>query len=336
MAELTYRNAVHVALAQEMERDERVVLIGEDLRQGGVFKTSKGLFERFGPERVWDTPIAEQAILGCAMGAAMTGIRPVAEIMFSDFFAVCWDMVVNEMAKARYMSGGHVSLPLVIRTANGAGLRFGAQHSQSVENWAMCVPGLKIASPSNPADLKGLLAAAIRDDDPVLFFEHKALYASKGEAPEGEHVVPLGQAAVCRQGGDVTLVALAQTVHVALEAADRLTRSGVAATVIDLRTLIPLDARTVLDSVRRTGRLVIVEESPVALGWGAGVAALVAEEGFEDLRAPIRRVSGLNVPIPFAPNLEEAFLPSPERVVEAVEAVVAPATRREEVVQPMP
>ncbi|HYY81680.1 MAG TPA: alpha-ketoacid dehydrogenase subunit beta [Actinomycetes bacterium] len=323
MAELTYRNAVHLALAQEMERDERVVLIGEDLRQGGVFKTSKGLFERFGPERVWDTPIAEQAILGCAMGAAMTGIRPVAEIMFADFFAVCWDMVVNEMAKARYMSGGRISLPLVVRTANGAGLGFAAQHSQSVESWAMCVPGLKIASPSNPADLVGLLSAAIRDDDPVLFFEHKALYASKGEAPEGEHLLPLGQAAVRRQGDDVTLVGLGQTVHLALEAADHLARSGVDATVIDLRTLVPLDARTVLDAVRRTGRLVIVEESPVALGWGAGVAALVAEEGYEDLEAGVRRVSGLNVPIPFAANLEKAALPSLERVLEAAEAVLA-------------
>jgi pyruvate/2-oxoglutarate/acetoin dehydrogenase E1 component len=323
MAELTYRNAVHLTLAREMERDERVVLIGEDLRQGGVFKTSKGLFERFGPERVWDTPISEQAILGCAMGAAMTGIRPVAEIMFADFFAVCWDMVVNEMAKARYMSGGRVALPLVVRTAGGAGLGFAAQHSQSVENWAMCVPGLKIASPSTPADLKGLLSAAVRDDDPVLFFEHKALYASKGEVPEGEHVVPLGQAAVRRQGRDVTLVGLGQTVQLALEAADRLARSGVEATVIDLRTLIPLDARTVLDSVRRTGRLVIVEENPVALGWGAGLAALVGEEGFQDLKAAIRRVSGLNVPIPFAANLEQAALPSSERVVEAAEAVLA-------------
>jgi pyruvate/2-oxoglutarate/acetoin dehydrogenase E1 component len=323
MAELTYRNAVHLALAQEMERDERVVLIGEDLRQGGVFKTSKGLFEQFGPDRVWDTPIAEQAILGCAIGAAMTGIRPVAEIMFADFFAVCWDMVANEMAKARYMSGGRISLPLVVRTANGAGLGFAAQHSQSVESWAMCVPGLKIASPSNPADLMGLLAAAVRDDDPVLFFEHKALYASKGEAPEGEHVLPLGEAAVRRQGRDMTLVGLGQTVHLALEAADRLARSGVDATVIDLRTLIPLDARSVLDAVRRTGRLVIVEENPVALGWGAGVAALVAEEGFEDLKAGVRRVSGLNVPIPFAANLEKAALPTLERVVAAAEAVLA-------------
>jgi pyruvate dehydrogenase E1 component beta subunit len=281
MAELSYRNAVHLALAQEMERDERVVLIGEDLRQGGVFKPSKGLFEQFGPDRVWDTPIAEQAILGCAMGAAMTGIRPVAEIMFA------------------------------------------AQHSQSVENWAMCVPGLKIASPSDPADLKGLLSAAIRDDDPVLFFEHKALYASKGEAREGEHVVRLGQAAVRREGHEVALVGLGQTVHLALEAADRLAQSGVEATVIDLRTLVPLDARTVLDAVRRTGRVVIVEENPIALGWGAGVAALVAEEGFQDLKAAVRRVCGLNVPIPFAANLEAAALPSSERVVEAVEAVLA-------------
>jgi pyruvate dehydrogenase E1 component beta subunit len=323
MEELTYRDTVHVTLAQEMERDERVVLIGEDLRRGGVFKTVKGLFERFGPDRVWDTPIAEQAILGCAMGAAMTGIRPVAEIMFADFFAVCWDMVANEIAKTRYMSGGQLSVPLVIRSANGAGLGFAAQHSQSLENWAMCVPGLKIASPSNPADLKGLLSAAIREDDPVLVFEHKALYPMKGPVPEGEHIVPLGQAAVLRQGDDVTLVGLSATVHRALEAADVLSGSGVEATVIDLRTLVPLDVRTVLHSVRQTGRLVIVEENPGPLGWGAGLAAIVAEEGFGDLRAPIRRVTAMPVPIPFAANLEEAVLPSRDQVVEAAATAVA-------------
>src|SRR5689334_23418544 len=210
-----------------MARDETVVLIGEDVgAAGGVFKLTEGLFERFGPERVRDTPISEQAIVGAAMGAAMTGLRPIAELMFSDFFAVAWDMAINQIAKTRYMTDGQVSLPLVLRTANGAGLRFGAQHSQSVENWVMAIPGLKVVAPSNPADMKGLLAAAIRDPDPVVVFEHKGLYAAKGEVPDGEHVVPLGEAAVVRRGGDATIVALAAMVPVALEAADTLAADG--------------------------------------------------------------------------------------------------------------
>ena len=219
MAQLTYREAVAAGIAQEMERDESVVFLGEDVADaGGVFKATVGLLERFGPKRVRNTPISEQAIIGAAMGAAMTGLRPIAEIMFSDFLAVCWDMIANEIAKARYMSGGQISLPLVIRTANGAGSRFGAQHSQSVENWAMSIPGLKVVAPSNSADVKGLLAAAVRDPDPVIVFEHKALYASKGEVPEGELVDRLGTAKVLRQGNDVTLVALAAMVPRALEA----------------------------------------------------------------------------------------------------------------------
>ncbi len=210
MAQLTYREAVAAGIAQEMERDERVVFLGEDVADaGGVFKATVGLLERFGPKRVRNTPISEQAIIGAAMGAAMTGLRPIAEIMFSDFFAVCWDMIANEIAKARYMSAGQITLPLVIRTANGAGSRFGAQHSQSVENWAMAVPGLKVVAPSTAADVKGLLAAAVRDPDPVIVFEHKALYATKGEVPDGELVDRLGTAKVLREGSDITLVALA-------------------------------------------------------------------------------------------------------------------------------
>jgi pyruvate/2-oxoglutarate/acetoin dehydrogenase E1 component len=210
MAELSYRDAVATAIAQEMERDESVVLLGEDIAApGGVFKTTVGLLERFGPRGVKDTPISEQAILGAAMGAAMTGLRPIAEIMFSDFFAVCWDYVANEMSKTRYMTNGQFSFPLVVRTANGGGSRFGAQHSQSVENWAMAIPGIKVVSPSTPADVKGLLAAAIRDPDPVLFFEHKSLYATKGEVPDGEYVDELGKAKVLREGRDITIAALA-------------------------------------------------------------------------------------------------------------------------------
>ncbi len=318
MAELTFRQAVAAALAQEMARDERVVMLGEDIGSGGVFKTTGGLRERFGADRVWDTPISEQAIAGAAMGAAMAGLRPVAEIMFSDFYAVCWDQVANEIAKAHYMTGGQLHVPLVIRGCNGGGLGFGAQHSQALENWAMCVPGLKIASPSTPADMMGLLAAAVRDDDPVLVFEHKAMYAAKGECPDGDHVVPLGQAAVRRAGTDITLVGLSRTVGMCERAAAELAEQAIDAEVIDLRTLVPLDAATVLGSVRRTGRVVIVEENPGQLGWGAGVAAIVAEEAFDDLDAPVTRVSGGNVPLPVAAPMEAEVSPSPERVVAAV------------------
>src|SRR6202023_3439901 len=251
MAELTYRQAIAAALAQEMARDERVVLLGEDVASGGVFKTTAGLRERFGPDRVWNTPISEQAIAGAAMGAAMAGLRPVAEIMFADFYATCWDQVANEIAKVRYMTGGQVTMPLVLRGANGSGgLGFGSQHGQSVENWAMTVPGLKIVSPAGPAEAFGLLAAAIRDDDPVLVFEHKALYGRRQEVPEGEHVLPLGRARTVRAGGDVTLVGLSITVGTCLAAADELAGHGVAADVLDLRTLVPLDAAAVLASVR--------------------------------------------------------------------------------------
>jgi acetoin:2,6-dichlorophenolindophenol oxidoreductase subunit beta len=324
MADLiTYREAVAAGIAQEMRRDQRVVCLGEDIGAAeGVFKTAAGLFAEFGPERVWDTPISEQAIVGAAMGAAMTGMRPVAEIMFSDFLACCWDYVANEIPKMRYMTGGQVSVPLVVRTANGSGLGFGAQHSQAVENWALAVPGLKIAAPSTPADMVGLMAAAIRSDDPVLVFEHKALLAAKGEPPPDGHVLPLGAAEVRRPGGDVTLVALASTVPTALAAAEELAGDGIDAEVIDLRCLVPLDARAVLGSVARTSRLVIVEENPYQGGWGGTVASIVAEEGFYDLDAPIRRVAGACVPLPFAANLEQAVVPTAARVAEVVRQTV--------------
>ena len=319
MTEMTYRAAVAAGLAQEMERDASVVFLGEDVAAaGGVFKTTSGLLERFGAARVMDTPISEQAILGMAMGAAMTGMRPVAEIMFSDFLAVCWDLVANEIAKTRYMTDGQVALPLVIRTANGGGIRFGAQHSQSLENWAMAVPGLKVVAPSNAADMKGLLAAAIRDPDPVLVFEHKGLFASKGEVPDGEHVVPLGQAAVVRDGGDATVVALAAMVPVAMEAADRLAAEGIHLTVIDLRCLVPLDVTTILASVVATGWLFTVEENPRLCGWGAEVASIVAEEGIDSLSGPIVRITTPHVPLPAAENLERLAIPTADRVVETI------------------
>ncbi|HSK55330.1 MAG TPA: alpha-ketoacid dehydrogenase subunit beta [Jiangellales bacterium] len=321
---ITYREAVADGIAREMRRDPTVVCLGEDIgAAGGVFKTMVGLYDEFGPDRVWDTPISEQAIVGAAMGAAMTGIRPVAEIMFSDFLACCWDYLANEIPKARYMTGGQVTVPLVIRTANGGGLGFGAQHSQAVENWALTVPGLKIAAPSTPADVVGLMAAAIRSDDPVVFFEHKGLFAGKGEPAPPEHVVELGQARVARDGNDVTLVALASTVPLALAAADQLDTEGVSAEVVDLRCLVPLDMATVLGSLGRTSRLIVVEENPYQGGWGATVASIVADEGFELLDAPVRRVAAECVPLPFADALEDQVIPTVDKVVTAVRKLAA-------------
>ena len=320
MAQLTYREAVRDGIAQEMRRDDNVVFLGEDVAAaGGVFKTTVGLLEEFGPDRVKDTPISEQAIIGAAMGASMTGLRPIAEIMFSDFFAVCWDLVANQIAKTRYMTDGQCSFPLVLRSANGGGSRFGAQHSQSVENWAMAIPGLKVVAPSTPADIKGLLAASVRDPDPVMFFEQKSLYAMKGEVPEGEHVEPLGVAKVVRAGDDVTIAALAAMVPRALKAAETLAAEhGVSAEVLDVRSLVPLDTNTLFDSVSRTGRLVTVEENPRLCGWGAELASIVAEELFWDLEGPIVRVTTPHIPLPSADALEDAVMPSAERIVDNV------------------
>jgi acetoin:2,6-dichlorophenolindophenol oxidoreductase subunit beta len=323
MAELTYREAVSRAIAQEMEHDPTVYFIGEDVAAaGGVFKTTEGLLDRFGPERVRDTPISEQAIIGAAMGAAMNGLRPIAELMFSDFFAVCWDIVANQIAKTRYMTNGQVALPLVIRTANGGGVRFGAQHSQSVESWMMAIPGLKVVVPSTPVDMIGLFAAAVRDPDPVIVVEPKVLYATKGEVPDGEIVDELGVARVLRSGNDVTICALGAMVLKALDAADRLAGDGVSAEVIDVRSLVPLDVRTILDSVGRTSRLVTVEENPRLCGWGAEVSSIVAEEGFFALDGPIVRVTTPHLPLPSADVLEDAAIPSVDRIVEGVRRAV--------------
>lgn len=319
MAELTCREAVAAAIAQEMRRDPSVVFLGEDIgAAGGVFKTTVGLFEEFGPERVRDTPISEQAIIGAAMGAAMTGLRPIAELMFSDFFAVCWDLVANEIAKSRYMTNGQVSFPLVIRSANGGGARFGAQHSQAIENWAMMIPGLKVVAPSNPADIVGLLAASIRDPDPVVFFEQKSLYGTRGPVPDGEHVDTLGTARMVREGADATIVALAAMVPRAVAAADRLDEDGITCQVIDVRTLVPLDTRTILSAVSDTGRLFTVEENPRLCGWGAEISSIVSEECFYDLDGPIVRITTPHIPLPSADNLEDLALPSVERIVDTV------------------
>jgi pyruvate/2-oxoglutarate/acetoin dehydrogenase E1 component len=320
VAELTYRAAFAAAIAQEMDRDPSVVLIGEDVgAAGGVFKLTEGLYDRFGGERVRDTPISEQAIVGAAMGAAMTGLRPIAELMFSDFFAVAWDMIANQIAKTRYMTDGQVSLPLVLHTANGAGLRFGAQHSQSVENWAMAIPGLKVVAPSTPADAMGLMAASIRDPDPVVFFASKSLLATKGDLQEGEHIDTLGTAKVVRRGKDVTILALASMVPKSMEAADRLAAEfGLDIEVIDLRSLVPLDTATILTSVKKTGRVFTVEENPRLCGWGAEVASIIADDGFYSLDSPIVRITTPHIPIPASGNLEDLAIPSVERIAETI------------------
>jgi pyruvate/2-oxoglutarate/acetoin dehydrogenase E1 component len=324
VAELTYREAVARAIAQEMERDPSVYFLGEDVAAaGGVFKTTEGLLERFGPDRVRDTPISEQAIIGAAMGAAMNGLRPIAELMFSDFFAVCWDIVANQIAKTRYMTNGQVALPIVIRTANGGGVRFGAQHSQSVETWMMGIPGLKVVVPSTPTDMIGLFAAAVRDPDPVVVVEPKVLYAVKGEVPDGEVVDRLGVAHVVRDGGDVTIAALGAMVSKAVETAERLSSEGISAEVIDVRSLVPLDVRTIVDSVERTGHLVTVEENPRLCGWGAEIASIVADEAFFSLDGPIVRVTTPHLPLPAADVLEDAAIPSVERIADGVRRAVA-------------
>jgi pyruvate dehydrogenase E1 component beta subunit len=327
LAELTYRQAVARGIAQEMERDPSVVMLGEDIgAAGGVFKTTEGLLAKFGPDRVRDTPISEQAIIGAAMGAAMTGLRPIAELMFSDFFGVAWDMVANQVAKTRYMTDGQVALPLVIRTANGGGLRFGAQHSQSIENWAMAIPGLKVVAPSTPADMVGLMAAAIRDPDPVIVCEHKALFADKADVPDGELVVPLGEARIVRAGTDATVVALAAMVPRAAAAAEELATEGISVEVIDLRTLVPLDVSTVLASVNKTTRLFTVEENPRLCGWGAEVVSIVAEEAIYALDGPVVRITTPHIPLAANPVLEDAQMPSAERIAATIRTTLE-ATR---------
>src|ERR1043165_2802920 len=296
-----------------MARDPDVVFLGEDVaKAGGVFKTTVGLLEQFGPVRVRDTPISEQAILGAAMGAAMTGLKPIAEIMFSDFIA-------NEFPKSRYMSNGQLKCPLVVRTGNGAGSRFGAQHSQSVENWCMMIPGLKVVAPSNPRDVIGLMAAAVRDPDPVIFFEHKSLYATKGEVPDGEIVDRLGLAAIARPGEDATILALALMVPRALLAAEKLkAEHGIDCEVVDVRSLVPLDTQTILGSVARTHRLFTVEENPRLCGWGAEIVSIIADEAFYDLDGPPVRITTPHIPLPAADILEDIVLPTPDRIVERV------------------
>jgi len=317
----SYSEAINEALREEMARDPNVFIIGEDVGvMGGVFGVTDGLHAQFGETRVMDTPISEIGIIGAALGAAMMGMRPVAEIMFGDFLGCAGDQLINQVAKARYMSGGKANVPLTIRVATGAPGASAAQHSQSPESWFMNIPGLKIVCPSTPADAKGLLKSAIRGEDPVLFFEHKMLYAMRGEVPEDDYVVPFGQAHVLRKGRDVTVIAIGSMVPLALEAAGQLASEGdgIDCEVIDPRTLVPLDAATIVDSVKKTGRAVIVHEAHKRSGPGAEIAAVIAEQALDYLDAPIQRVAAKNAPLPYAPELEQFVLPSREDILAAV------------------
>ena len=319
MTELTYKEAIKQAQADALKDDPRVFLLGEDIAAaGGAFKVTSGLMETFGPDRVMDTPISEQAIIGAAIGAALKGSRPVAELMFADFAGVCFDQIANQLAKYRYMTAGQVSVPVTIRMANGAGQGFASQHSQSVENWFLNVPGLKIVAPGGVADAYGLLRSAIADDDPVLYFEHKAMYNLKETVAEELVPVPIGQALVVREGGDVTVVATQAMRRRAEEAADRLAADGIAAEVIDPRTLVPFDYDTVGASVTRTNRLVVVQECSAAGSWGATVVARIAADYFESLDLAPVLISAPDTPVPYAGDLEAAWIPSVEAICSAV------------------
>jgi acetoin:2,6-dichlorophenolindophenol oxidoreductase subunit beta len=321
VSELEFRVAIRDALAEELERDPAVVFFGEDVAvAGGVFKATPGLSERFGPDRVFDTPISELALAGAAYGAAVTGLRPVFEVMFGDFMALAMDSLVNQAAKFWYISREQGTVPLVVRSAVGAGGRFGAIHSQTHGTWFQGIPGLKIVFPSSPAEAKGLLKASIRDDNPVVFLEHKRLYSVKGPPPAaGQEIIPLGQAGIARHGEDLTIVSVGKGVPDALAAAEALAGDGISAEVVDLRTLRPLDLPTVLESVARTNRVLAVEEGPRTGGWAAGLLGAVAEEGLHDLD-DAWILATAETPIPYSPTLEDAFLPQTDAILESVRA----------------
>jgi acetoin:2,6-dichlorophenolindophenol oxidoreductase subunit beta len=335
MAKRSFREALNEAMRQEMARDPRVVLIGEDVAggqggsadefkpPGGVLGVTRGLYEQFGSTRVIDTPITESAIIGMAAGAAMTGLRPIAELMFADFLGVCFDQLYNQAAKFRYMFGGRATTPLVVRSMIGAGMSAAAQHSQSPHAIFTHVPGLKVVIPSNAYDAKGLLIQAIRDDDPVIFLEHKMLYDLTDEVPDEPYAIPFGEANFTREGDDVTIVAIARMVHLANEAADHLDGNGISCEVIDPRTASPLDEGAIRESVARTGRLVIVDEANPRCGLAADIAALVASQSFHDLKAPIRLVTAPHTPVPFSPVLEALYIPSVARIEAAVREVMS-------------
>ncbi len=324
MRKLTIRAAINEALRQEMKRDPDVYVLGEDVGVfGGCFGVTAGLIDEFGPERVIDTPITESAIVGSAVGAAATGLRPVAELMFMDFVGVTLDQIFNQAAKMRYMFGGKATIPMVIRTACGAGGSAAAQHSQSLEAWFMHVPGLKVVAPSTSYDAKGLLVSSIRDDNPVIFVEHKFIYDMEGEVPEDLYTVPLGKADVKREGSDVTVIATMAMVHRALEAAEELSKEGVSVEVVDPRTLQPLDNETIIESIKKTHKVVIVHEAVKFAGPGAEIAAMIADEAFDYLDAPVKRVAAPFTPVPFSPVLEKEYIPGKEKIINAVKELTA-------------
>jgi pyruvate dehydrogenase E1 component beta subunit len=323
MRKMTVAEAIREALRLEMKRDERVFIMGEDVGKfGGCFGVTQGLYEEFGPGRVKDTPISETAIIGSAVGAAATGMRPVPEIMFCDFLTVPMDQLVNQAAKMRYMFGGKAKIPMTVRVPIGAGMSAAAQHSQSLEAWFIHVPGLKVVMPSTPADHAGLLISSIRDDNPVMFFEHKMLYGVEGEVPDEIEPIPLGKADIKREGEDVSVIATSMMVYKSLEAAKELEKDGISIEVIDPRTLFPLDKETIFESVKKTNRVVIVHEAVKRGGVGAEIAAQIADEVFDYLDAPIKRVAALNVPIPFSPSLEKYVIPDVKDIIKAVKSIV--------------
>ena len=327
MKELTYLEAINEALNEEMARDERVFIMGEDIAVGygggGIFGATKDLLQRFGPERVIDTPISESGIAGCAVGAALMGYRPIVEFMFGDFLTIAMDQIVNLAAKMRWCLNGESGVPIVYRAPCGAGVGAALHHSQSFEAWFAHVPGLKVILPSTPADAKGLLKAAVRDDDPVVFFEHKYLYRSlKGPVPEEDHLVPIGKGDVKREGKDITIIATAAMVQLALEAAGSLEKKGISAEVVDPRTILPLDEETILESVKKTGKAIIVHEAPTTGGFGGEIAALIADKAFDYLDGPVKRVGALFCPIPFSPKMEQLYLPSVEKILEAAQDLI--------------
>ena len=324
MRKITYREALREAIREEMRRDPTVFLLGEDIGRywGGAFKVTEGLAEEFGDERVRDTPISESAIIGTAVGAAITGMRPVAEIMFGDLTTLAMDQIANQAAKIHYMFGGQVKVPLVIRTPFGAGVNIAAHHSQSLEAWFMHVPGLYVAVPSTPYDAKGLLKTAIRGSNPVFFCEHKLLYPIEGEVPEEEYMIPFRVADIKREGSDVTIVATLYMVHKVLNAAEELEAEGISAEVIDPRTLTPLDKQTIINSVKKTGRLVVVSEDCKTAGMSAEIATVVAEEAIDYLDAPIKRVAEPDTPIPFSPPLEQHVIPDERAIIKAVKEIL--------------
>jgi pyruvate/2-oxoglutarate/acetoin dehydrogenase E1 component len=324
MPEITYAQAIKDAMSEEMRRDGRVFLLGEDIGPyGGAFGVTRGMIEEFGPERVRDTPISEAAITGAAVGAAMTGMRPIVEIMFSDFITIAMDQLVNQAAKARYQFGGQASVPLVLRAPEGSGTGAAAQHSQSVESWVLNVPGLKVVAPSTPADAKGLLKSSIRDDNPVVFLEQKLLYRAKGEVPDGEHLVPLGAADVKRPGKDLTVITYGRMVPRCLEAAGTLAGEGVDVEVIDLRSLRPLDTAAIIASAGKTGRVLIVHEACQFAGFGGEIAAVICgSDAFFHLDAPVRRLGGRDVPIPYNRTLEAAVVPTHETIASAARTLM--------------